>query len=298
MQLKSIILALATATGISQANPISPHQGPTGNGPFTPAYYTTDSSLDGHTLYLPRDVPQGAKIPVLIWGNGACSANGLDFLNFLTQIASHGVFVISSGSPGGRGSTNAQMMTRAIDWVTHSTTKERYSWLETSRISVSGMSCGGVEAYTAGVNDNRVTTIGIYNSGLLSGNESRNVVPKINKPIFYFMGGPSDIAFNNVGVFFSNRRGKDTLTRKQGERDYQLLPQSTPTWKGNLDVGHGGTYGDQNGGKFGVAAVRYYQWTLRGNATAASFFTNNQEANQDGWSVESRSLGNLRVSPI
>lgn len=142
------------------------------------------------------------------------------------------------------------------------------------------MSCGGVEAYTAGVNDNRVTTIGIYNSGLLSEQESRNVVPRINKPIFYFMGGPSDIAFNN------------------GERDYRLLPQSTPTWKGNLNVGHGGTYGDQNGGKFGVAAVRYYQWVLRGNATAANFFTNNQEASRDGWSVESRSLGNLRVNPI
>ncbi|KAK4171783.1 hypothetical protein QBC36DRAFT_365217 [Triangularia setosa] len=280
MLLKSVILALATATGISQANPIAPRQGPTGNGPFAPAHYTTDSSLSGHTLYLPRNVPQGAKIPVLIWGNGACSANGLDFLNFLTQIASHGVFVISSGSPGGQGSTNAQMMTRAIDWVTRSTTKERYPWLETSRISVSGMSCGGVEAYTAGVNDNRVTTIGIYNSGLLSEQESRNVVPKINKPIFYFMGGLSDIAFNN------------------GERDYRLLPQSTPTWKGNLNVGHGGTYGDQNGGKFGVAAVRYYQWALRGNATAANFFTNNQEANRDGWSVESRSLGNLRVNPI
>ncbi|KAK4646422.1 hypothetical protein QC761_210330 [Podospora bellae-mahoneyi] len=297
MLLKSVILALATATGISQANPIAPRQGPTGNGPFAPAYYTTDSSLNGHTLYLPRNVPQGAKIPVLVWGNGACSANGLDFLNFLTQIASHGVFVISSGSPGGQGSTNAQMMTRAIDWVTNTATKQRYPWLETSRISVSGMSCGGVEAYTAGVNDNRVTTIGIYNSGLLSEQESRNVVPRINKPIFYFMGGPSDIAFNNVSVSSRMRVGKK-LTEDQGERDYRLLPQSTPTWKGNLNVGHGGTYGDQNGGKFGVAAVRYYQWVLRGNATAANFFTNNQEASRDGWSVESRSLGNLRVNPI
>ncbi|KAK0739898.1 hypothetical protein B0T21DRAFT_437200 [Apiosordaria backusii] len=189
------------------------------------------------------------------------------------------------------------MMTRAIDWVTNPTTKERYPWLETSRISVSGMSCGGVEAYTAGVDDNRVTTIGIYNSGLLSEQESRNIAPRINKPIFYFLGGTSDIAYNNVGASLLRPRAT-TDKKQQGERDYRLLPQSTPTWKGNLNVGHGGTYGDQNGGKFGVAAVRFYQWTLRGNATAANFFTNNQEANQDGWSVESRSLGNLRVNPI
>jgi hypothetical protein len=83
----------------------------------------------------------------------------------------------------------------------------------------------------------------------------------------------------------------------QGERDYDLLPASTPSWKGNLAVGHGGTYRDTDAGKFGVAAVRFFQWTLRGNATAASFFTG-QEAQAAGWQVESKNLGAIKVTPL
>lgn len=79
----------------------------------------------------------------------------------------------------------------------------------------------------------------------------------------------------------------------QAERDYQLLSADTPSWKGNLAVGHGGTYQELNGGKFGVAATRYLlQWTLKGDTTAAEFFTG-EEATQEGWVVESMNLNKI-----
>ena len=84
---------------------------------------------------------------------------------------------------------------------------------------------------------------------------------------------------------------------RQGERDYSLLPAGTPSWKGNLDVGHQGTYWETDGGKFGVAAVKFFDWVLRGNATAASFFTG-EEAKQSGWKVESKNLAGITAVPI
>jgi hypothetical protein len=49
-----------------------------------------------------------------------------------------------------------------------------------------------------------------------------------------------------------------------------------------------------DGGKFGVAGVRWLQWTLRGNATAAMFFTG-AGATSDGWAVESKDLDKITV---
>lgn len=83
----------------------------------------------------------------------------------------------------------------------------------------------------------------------------------------------------------------------QGERDYDLLTAGTPSWKGNLAVGHGGTYREMDAGKFGVAAVKFFDWVLRGNAAAASFFTEG-EAEEAGWVVESKDLDAINVAPI
>lgn len=61
------------------------------------------------------------------------------------------------------------------------------------------MSCGGVEAYDF-VSDARVTTVGIFNSGHLDVNRANRELPSVTKPIFFFLGGQSDIAYGNVRV--------------------------------------------------------------------------------------------------
>jgi len=86
----------------------------------------------------------------------------------------------------------------------------------------------------------------------------------------------------------------------QGERDYTFLPATTPKWKGNLNVGHMGTYSQANGGKFGVAASNWAKWLLRGNTTAATFFTGTGPgtAKGDGWNTVSESLDGVEVSSL
>jgi hypothetical protein len=80
--------------------------------------YTTDPSLPNHTIYKPRNMDSvSGTLPVVTWGNGGCSGNGLDQQNFNLEIASHGFVVIASGGPGGQGSTTAQMMKDSIDWA-------------------------------------------------------------------------------------------------------------------------------------------------------------------------------------
>lgn len=243
--------------------------------PPPPQHYYTNGNLNGHTFFAPRNIPSGAKLPVMVWGNGACSADSLGQGNFLLQLASHGVLVIVSGTPRGGGSTNANMMRQAIDFISREAGRGQFSQVDASRIHAAGFSCGGTEAYQQ-INDQRVSSIGIWSSGLLGGYDQAR---SFRKPVFFFLGGPSDIAHGN------------------GERDYNYMPGGTPKWKGNLNVGHGGTYHEYNGGKFGTIGARWVEWVMRGNATAGQFLTGNG-ARADGWQVASQDLQNLKINPI
>jgi hypothetical protein len=237
------------------------------------ALYTVDPSLPGHTIYRPQNMNAFAKMPVLVWGNGACSADGLSHVNFNLEIASWGVIVIAQGEPRQGGSTNANQMKQAIDWAKNNAGKGTYTAMDASRLAAAGMSCGGTEAL-AMVPDSRVTAYGIFNSGNLDAGSTNRIIPQINVPIFFFLGGPSDIAYGN------------------GMRDYAAVRSGVPSWVGNLPVGHGGTYGDPKGGKFGTAAQQYFRWVLRGDTSAAAFFTGNG-GQSDGWTVERKSLNNV-----
>ena len=134
------------------------------------------------------------KLPVLVWGNGACSADGRSNQQLLQQIASHGYLAISSGGPGQQGSTTAKMMTDSIDWAVANAGKGAYANVDASKIMAAGFSCGGVEAY-AQIWDSRVSTVGIFSSGLL---DNQTAATHFNKPILYVLGGQSDIAYANV----------------------------------------------------------------------------------------------------
>jgi hypothetical protein len=82
----------------------------------------------------------------------------------------------------------------------------------------------------------------------------------------------------------------------QGESDYKTIPATTPRWKGNLNVGHFGTYCVKNGGAFGRGGAHWWRWTLRGDETAKTYFTG--RTNPDGWRAVSGALDRIRVEPL
>ena len=64
-------------------------------------------------------------------------------------------------------------------------------------------------------------------------------------------GGESDIAYAN------------------GKRDFETMPARIPVVYGVYpSIGHGGTYNEDNGGAFGVAAVAWLKWQLLNDASS------------------------------
>ncbi|MFG1839616.1 cellulose binding domain-containing protein [Micromonospora sp. NPDC049175] len=243
-----------------------------GSGPY-PADYETSTSLANHTIFRPQTLPS-ERLPIVVWGNGGCSANGLSQGNFLREIASHGFLAIANGAPNGSGSTNSQQLTQSIDWAVAENSRQGskyYNRIDTTKVAVAGFSCGGLEAYAVS-NDPRVTTTGIFSSGLLNDADDYQL-RRLTKPIAYFVGGPSDIAYPNA------------------IDDWGKLPAGLPAFMGNLNVGHGGTYDQPNGGEFGRVAVLYLKWRLKGDTTAgANFVGPNCGLCRGQWSVQQKNL--------
>src|SRR3954465_8391114 len=98
--LAAVAVAVAAAVVTVGASPADAAAG--GSGPY-PADYETSPSLANHTIYRPSALP-AERMPIFVWGNGGCAANGTGQINFLREISSYGFLVIANGAPNGSGS--------------------------------------------------------------------------------------------------------------------------------------------------------------------------------------------------
>jgi len=270
----TVALAAAALFQGAFANPapeIVARQGSgSGSGPYGPGTYKTDSSLSGHTIYYPTKAPTTEKLPVLVWGNGACSTQGTSNSALLQNIASYGFIAIAEGAPNGGGSSNAQTMATAINWAAKTAGTGNYATMDASKIMAAGFSCGGVEAEDNLQNAN-VKTVGVVSSGLQSNTDAAK---NFKKPVIFIIGGSGDVAYANA------------------ERDYKNIPSGIPTWKGNINVGHGGTLGDKDGGRFGKVLLNWLLYTFKNQTSGLEYLKTGYK--NDGWNVESKSLDNLK----
>jgi dienelactone hydrolase len=263
-----------------------------GTGPYK-VLMLEDPSLEAHTIFAPQDLsPFGKKnlLPVLVWGNGACTNSPWEHYKFLNEIASHGFLVIATGHIPmeeqpyrGPMSTSAQQI-ESIDWAIAQNADKNspyYGRIDVEHIAAAGMSCGGLQTLENST-DPRLTTIMICNSGLFinPGTAVPNM-PMPNKeklqditvPVIYILGGPEDIAYEN------------------GMDDFHRLVK-VPAFAANYPVGHGGTYRQPHGGEFTVPALAWLQWQLKGDKEAAKLFQGADcgLANREGWTVEKNGL--------
>ena len=264
-----------------------------GTGPFK-AVMASDSTLPTHTIFRPADLsPFGPKQPlgIIAWGNGACANSPWEHVNFLSEVASHGFLVIAiglmpaegqRGGPGGP--TKSSLMTDAIDWAmarNGADTSPYRGRLDTSKIAVAGMSCGGLQALEVAP-DPRVTTVVVCNSGILPTARSgmpgmpslaKDHLEKLHTPVLYLLGGERDIAYGN------------------GMDDFRRINQ-VPAFAANLNVGHGGTYSQPHGGDFAKVATAWLRWQLQGSSDAAKMFEGEPcgVAKMEGWKVEKKGI--------
>ena len=245
-----------------------------GTGPYKAIMYT-DNSLTTHTVFRPNDLSvfgKSQKLPIIAWGNGACANSPWEHINFLSEVASHGFLVIAigpmpqEGEKGGGRSTSTQL-TDAINWaIAQNSDKDSpfYNKIDISKIAVSGMSCGGLQTLEVAP-DPRVSTAVICNSGSFirpgtgvpgMPNIKKEDLQKLHTPTLYILGGEKDIAYEN------------------GMDDYSKI-NHVPVFVVNMDVGHGGTYGQPHGGEFAKVATAWFKWQLKGDTEAGKMFTGN-----------------------
>lgn len=252
-----------------------------------------DPSLEAHTIFAPQDLaPFGRnnKLPVLVWGNGACINSPWQHYLFLNEIASHGFLVIATGYYPKEGehyqgpmSTSAQQI-EAIDWAIAQNADKNspyYGRIAVDAIAAAGMSCGGLQTLD-NCTDLRLKTIMICNSGLF--NNPAGAVPnmpmpekkklqQIKVPVLYILGSETDIAYEN------------------GMDDFYHLTK-VPAFAANYPVGHGGTYDQPHGGEFSIPAIAWLKWQLKGDKEAAKLFQGDPcgLSLREGWTTEKNDL--------
>jgi hypothetical protein len=270
-----------------------------------PALKEEVASLPDHVIYRPADLTKlgKAQLGVLAWGNGGCAADGAGGRFHLAEIASHGYLAIASGkilsgpgapphaepampAPGGPippPATKAASLTEAIDWALKENARAGspyFGRINPNWVAVSGWSCGGLQALQIAA-DPRVHAVIIHNSGIFSAGANpmkgmditKAALKKLHTPVIYILGGPTDIAYAN------------------GEDDFKRI-EHVPAMVANLDVGHGGTFLQPNGGPAASVAVSWLDWQLKGDAQAAKRFAGPRcgLCSDPAWKVERKRL--------
>jgi dienelactone hydrolase len=261
-----------------------------GSGPLA-AIMEMDRSLPTHTLYRPADLAKAGKLPVVVWGNGACWNVGNSFRWFLSDIASYGYLVIAVGPIEKKvlrtstdpmtpippappppanvqippGASKSSQLIDAMDWAMAQNERKDsvfYHRLDTSGVAVMGQSCGGAQALEASV-DSRVRTTVLWNSGLfpeptsMGGGAplSRSDLKRLlHAPTAFISGDAEDSAYANANANF------DLISHVPVLRAYE---------RGVL---HSGTYSERNGGEFAGVAVAWLDWQMKKDKRAAKLF--------------------------
>jgi dienelactone hydrolase len=210
-----------------------------------------DPEFMTHTIFRPINCK--AKMPVVVWGNGGCLHSAMLFGEFLMEIASHGFLVIADGQPTTEtrlskvtfSDQDGSALVAGIDWAFEVNQKEcsqYYNKIDTTKVAAMGQSCGGLMTLNMS-SDPRLTTIVIWNSGLFTGNPK--VYDNLHTPVAYFSGGQEDLAYANA------------------EADFAAITK-VPVFWGDIPVGHGGTYLEDNGGVLGPVGAAWLKWQLLG----------------------------------
>ena len=278
---------------------------PLGSGPHK-AIMATDATLPEHVLYYPKDVPAAGRLPILVWANGSCMHAGNRSRGFLTEIASHGLLVISAGRMGHVGlevgaqenpfvarpggppappaappvpndpteplrSTRSTVdhLRQAMDWAIAENSRAGspfFNRLNVTQIGAGGQSCGGGLVTTLAA-DPRLKTIGIFHSGTrLTAAPGRTMTAEQTAEAQKRLD-----AFHTPTLIITGDEVLDVAYPGGHDTFKYLKVPVFHAWQENL--GHVGTYGLPNAGSLGRIASAWYAWQLRGDRTASRMFT-------------------------
>jgi hypothetical protein len=238
-------------------------------------------NLATHTLYWPAKWAKGS-LPIIAWGNGydgMCSNSSLSYAAFLSEIASHGYFVVAVGNddidypqPEGLAfladgrpiRTQASALTRAVDWAIAENGRAGSPYagkLDTSKVAYMGHACGGGQALQAS-SDPRTTTTVLLNA---AARFKPDPSAAHKAPIAQFEGAQDDSGVLDAG---------DANFAKAQAADW-------PMYKAALTgMSHDGAYSGPDR-RWSKAVLAWLDWQLKGDSSAATAL---DALLRDGWS--------------
>jgi len=227
-----------------------------GSGPHDVVIETNSANgIKCGTIFRPADLGGAEKYPILVWGEGGCSQNGLSNQAAMAEIASWGYFIVADGTPNSTNACSGGQDGKAfLDYITWAIAENDkscsayYQSLETTKIAADGFSCGGLMSENVS-GDARFAAIGITSSGLMGSNKA--LYDKIHTPFKIMNGGSSDIAYEN------------------GLNDYkEISARGIPiVYFSKTSLGHGGDL-SQARGDFNKVNLAWLNWQLKGDEGA------------------------------
>jgi hypothetical protein len=212
-------------------------------------YIKNTADNGGGVLCYPKRLSDTKKHGVILWGPGGGS-NPNDYEGIIRRLASHGfVVVATSESPDGTGRGIP-----ALNWLEKKSTTQGdplFGKLDMTKVGASGHSMGGLQSEKMLINDKRVITAVLNNSGAFNHAELTNVPQGKTAAIVYGEGG---MERPNAEGDYNNRnvRIPACLLKMTGG-------QGNECYNGECGWGHGsGPWGGM------AATVAWMRWHLGG----------------------------------
>lgn len=273
---------------------------------YFPTIREAAPGLDGYTVYRPADLTAvGGTVPVLLFGPGGCKTRNDRYADTLGAIAAHGFVVVAYGAFDAptivepTTTMDPTKMTKSMDWAKSiMTSKPGYAAADPNKLGVFGTSCGGIETLIAG-QDARVKSVagintGFFDAGTASsvkwGNTTPDDVNKLHTPLLLMGGGTYDNAY------------------PQSLTNYAASTKNPTVMAQNINAGHNGLWVglrytlDPNDPTKSTGStvdytvtvelidslVKWFDYTLNGNAAQASYFigADNGLSKVPGWTVQ------------
>jgi len=246
-----------------------------------------DPTCPNHTIYRPADLSKfnsKKQLPVILMSGPGCDFDGDSYRPFWTEIASHGYVVVASGLPvvdgfrAAMGFTKVSSIEIAMKWIEDENARadsKYFGKLDTDNLAYMGQSCGGFIGSNFFGNE-RVKTMMLWNSGFTASRVNNaapapaarpgaNAAPaapaKIHCPVGFFTAD-GDMAAAMAKSSFNNT-------------------EDVPVILGICDIpgdAHGGTFREVNGGPYGQLAVKWLDWQIKGDKSAAKYFEGSKPA--------------------
>jgi hypothetical protein len=230
--------------------------------------------------------PARDTLPVMIWGNGGCATDSTRYGGFLSTIASHGFLVLGTAAEEGAARRQATVddLKAALDWAeaenarAGSPLRDR---IAVDRVAVMGQSCGGFLSVGLGT-DPRVSTIGVFNSGVQPANPDAPRGPFPSAAALPELHGP---------VLLINGHERDFMMAASAA-NFDMIDHVPVFYGARHDAGHTATVFHPGGGEFANVASNWLRLHFKDDQESGRMFVGDDCAlcTNPNWDTRSKGL--------